>query len=131
MGYFKNKYHLEWIEKNCMYNTRAGLDAGTITLSEDMINAQYLLLFNSTEGTRFYKMLPGGPVAISSNDKRLKDVEGYKPSKPVYLAFRFTRQYVPGFENVDWSKQEFISYFKFDFKPHTVPLSELKKLLSK
>ncbi len=131
VGYFKNKYHLEWIEKNCMYNTRAGLDAGTITLSEDMINAQYLLLFNSTEGTRFYKMLPGGPVAISSNDKRLKEVEGYKPSKPVYLAFRFTRQYVPGFENVDWSKQEFISYFKFDFKPHTVPLSELKKLLSK
>ena len=131
VGYFRNKYHLEWIEKNGMYNTRAGLEVGTIALSEDMINAQYLLLFNPAVGTRFYKMLPGGPIAISSNDKRLKEVEGYKPSKPVYLAFRFKPQPAPVFENADWTRQEFISYFKFDFKPHTVPLSELKKLLSK
>ena len=90
-----------------------------------------MLLFNPKLGTRFYKLLPGGPIAIATNDKRLKDVEGYKPSKPVYLAFRFINQIVPEFEDYDWSKQEFISYLRTDFKPHTIPLSELKKLLKK
>ena len=131
VGYFKNIYQLNWIETNCMYNTRAGLDAGSIALSEDMINAKYLLLFNPNVGTRFYKLLSGGPIAITSNDKRLKEVEGYKPSKPVYLAFRFINQITPGFEDCDWSKQKFVSYLKTDFKPHTIPLIELKKLLKK
>lgn len=131
VGYFKNVYQLNWIETNCMYNTRAGLDAGSIALSEDMINAKYLLLFHPKVGTRFYKLLSGGPIAITSNDKRLKDVEGYKPSKSVYLAFRFINQVVLGFEDYDWSKQEFVSYLRTDFKPHTIPLNELKKLLKK
>jgi hypothetical protein len=131
VGFFKNQYQLEWIEKNGMYNTRAGLDSGSIALSEDMISAKYLLLFNPIVGTRFYRMKPGGPIAISSSDKRLKDVEGYKPSKPIYLAFRFEMKPVEGFEDYNWTNQSFISYFKINFKPHTIPLSELKKLLSK
>ena len=131
VGYFKNAYQLNWIETNCMYNARAGLDAGSIALSEDMINAKYLLLFHPKIGTRFYKLLPGGPIAIAANDKQLKEVEGYKPSKPVYLAFRFIKQIVPGFEDYDWNKQEFVSYLRPDFKPHTIPLSELKRLLKK
>lgn len=129
VGFFKNKYQLEWIERNEMYNTRAGLDAGSIALSEDMISAKYLLLFNPKIGTRFYRMKAGGPIAISSSDKRLKEVEGYKPSKPIYLAFRFETKPVEGFEEYDWSQQSFVSYLKINFKPHTIPLSELKKLL--
>lgn len=126
VGFFKNKYQLEWIEKNGMYNTRAGLDAGSIALSEDMISAKYLLLFNPIVGTRFYRMKAGGPIAISSSDKRLKEVEGYKPSKPIYLAFRFEVKPVEGFEDYDFTQQSFVSYLKINFKPHTIHLSELK-----
>ncbi len=131
IGYYRNPSHLNWIEVNGIYNTRAGLDKGSVALSEEMVKAKYLLLYNPTYGAKFYQLNGDGPIVITSSDKRLISVDGYKPSKDLYMAFKFTPNSVAGFEGYDWNKLDFISNIKVDFKPHTVSLSELKKLFNK
>ena len=61
VAYYKDQAQLEWIEKNHMYNIRAGSLQGSLNLDSQLINARYVLLHNDKEALPLCRLLKGGP----------------------------------------------------------------------
>ena len=60
VAYYKDERHLNWILKNHLYNMRAGEDKGSISLTNEIINARYLLLYHDENSTHFIKIKKEG-----------------------------------------------------------------------
>lgn len=61
VAYYKNREQLEWIEKNQMYNIRAGSLKGSLNLDSQLINARYILLHDDKNVLQLYRLIKGGP----------------------------------------------------------------------
>ena len=66
VAFYKDQAQLEWIEKNHMYNIRAGSLQGSLNLDSQLINARYVLLHNDKEALPLCRLLKGGPKIYTS-----------------------------------------------------------------
>ena len=56
IGYYKNEEHLNWILDSGLYNTRTGTQNGSLLLSKELLNTQYLLLHHGGKSSKFIKL---------------------------------------------------------------------------
>ena len=78
VAFYKDQAQLEWIEKNHMYNIRAGSLQGSLNLDSQLINARYVLLHNDKEALPLCRLLKGDEV----DEERER-----KSAKNIYLVF--------------------------------------------
>jgi predicted component of viral defense system (DUF524 family) len=76
IGYYKSKEQLDWILKNKLYNFRTGTDKGSLPLTNENINAKYLVLHGKNEliTTKIFQFKSIGPKILSQNDLIKKDI---------------------------------------------------------
>ncbi|AWW30724.1 hypothetical protein DN752_11640 [Echinicola strongylocentroti] len=70
VGYYKNADHLNWIKKNHLYNFRTGSRAGSLRLSHEVVNAEYLLLHSKGDNKtkELWRIKNKGPKIFSQRD---------------------------------------------------------------
>ena len=58
VGYCKSQFHLEWINRNLLYNFRMNSNRGTLKLNNESLNAKYLLIHMEGEqnSSRLYEI---------------------------------------------------------------------------
>ncbi|MEN9339745.1 MAG: hypothetical protein RIQ62_1057, partial [Bacteroidota bacterium] len=126
VGYYKDKTHLQWINKERLYNVRYG---DKYELSANEIGAQYLLLYSQgqTESSLFFK-LKNNKTKIYSKSELKNDLK-YKsnPSQEMYLVYQLEEECEKEFcnINIDLSKLEGLDE---DRKPRAISIAELMKL---
>lgn len=77
IAYYKSSRHLNWILENHKYNLRAGDDKGSIFVTNDLVNARYILLHNGKESTHFIKLLKKGPKVYTRAQLRKMGYPSY------------------------------------------------------
>lgn len=96
VGCYKSEEHLQWILDNGKYNIRCGgAREGAVELTDSLINAQYLLLYDLTDLSvkHIMKMTKKHPVVLS--DKMLEEM-GYPASAPgqMYMLYDVSEEMV-------------------------------------
>lgn len=129
VGFYKSKEQLEWILKNKCYNFRTGTDKGSLPLSNENVNAKYLILHTSGEliTNKIYQLKPYGPKILSKNDLIKK---GYSnPSGELYLVYDIEKEVSKDFQNVSIDIRN-LSKFESNrnsAKPFSATLTEVLK----
>lgn len=96
VGCYKSEEHLQWILDNGKYNIRCGgAREGAVELTDSLINAQYLLLYDLTDLSvkHIMKMTKKHPVVLS--DKMLEEM-GYPAPAPgqMYMLYDVSEEMV-------------------------------------
>lgn len=131
VGFYKSPEHLEWIEKNGLYNLRTGTERGSVRLKSNTINARYLLLHGrgEMETAHYYKLSPEGPTIFSKTDLLKKDYPTKDDDKDkIYLVFKIMKDPPEReFENLKIDIRELKGYQprRGSAEPFTVSLADL------
>lgn len=129
VGFYKSKAQLEWILNNNLYNFRTGTDKGSLPLSNENVNAKYLLLHGSDEliTNKIFQLKSSGPKILSQNNLIKK---GYpNPSGELYLVYEIEKEVSEDFQNVSIDIRN-LSKFENNrnsAKPLSVTLTEILK----
>lgn len=129
VGFYKSKEQLDWILKNNLYNFRTGTDKGSLPLSNDNINAKYLILHGEDEliTNRILKLKTSGPKILSQKNLISK---GYpNPSGELYLVYEIEKDVSEDFKNISIDLRN-ISKFESNrnsAKPLSISLTEILK----
>ncbi len=101
IGWYKDKAHLEWIQKSKRYNFRMGKTPGSLHLKPEVSGAAYLLLhsYRGATSSTLFQIVKAGP-RVWSKEQLVKDGYPSEPSQPFYLIY----DVVPadGFEGYEW-----------------------------
>jgi hypothetical protein len=129
VGFYKSKEQLEWILKNNLYNFRTGTDKGSLPLSNENINAKYLILHGSDEliTNKIFQLKTSGPKILSQNNLIKK---GYPdPTGELYLVYEIEKEVSEDFENVliDIRKLDKFESHRNSAKPMSATLTEILK----
>lgn len=106
LAYYKNKKHLDWILKSGLYNFRAGLSNGTLSLKA--ASASYLLLHHGSDKPILMRINVTGPIVITRRDLLKKGYPSESPSieksknDNIYLLFSI-EDADPEFSNYRWT----------------------------
>ncbi|HEU0125751.1 MAG TPA: DUF2357 domain-containing protein, partial [Flavobacterium sp.] len=129
VGFYKSKEQLNWIVKNNLYNFRTGTDKGSLPLSNENINARYLILHTSGEliTNKIYQLKPSGPRILSKNDLAKKSYPN--PSGELYLVYEIVKEVSEDFQNlsVDIRNLSTFESNRKSAKPFSIKLTELLK----
>lgn len=101
VAYYKDSEQLEWIEKNQMYNIRAGSLKGSLNLDSQLINARYILLHDDKNVLQLCRLIKGGPKIYTraelvkmgypkykkKNSDEIDEDRESKSAKNIYLVF--------------------------------------------
>lgn len=143
VGYSTSSDRFRWYEENKKYIFRMDGETGSLELSNDVVNAQYLLLRRKgeTHASDLYQIKSKGPKVFSSI---YLDTINYPPSKnpkEYYLAIDIEKVSDKEFENVSWDFKELEEYKTIQVNeknphskvglPFTVLLSNLMKSITK
>lgn len=96
VGCYKSEEHLQWILDNGKYNIRCGgAREGAVELTDSLINAQYLLLYDLTDLSvkHIMKMTKKHPVVLS--DKMLEEMDYPAPAPgQMYMLYDVSEEMV-------------------------------------
>jgi predicted component of viral defense system (DUF524 family) len=129
IGFYKSKEQLDWILKNNLYNFRTGTNKGSLPLSNENINAKYLILHGEDEliTNRILKLKTTGPKILSQKNLISK---GYpNPSGELYLVYEIEKDVSGDFKNISIDLRN-ISKFESNrnsAKPLSISLTEILK----
>ncbi|WP_308228061.1 DUF2357 domain-containing protein [uncultured Prevotella sp.] len=124
VAYYKNREQLEWIEKNQMYNIRAGSLKGSLNLDSQLINARYILLHDDKNVLQLCRLIKGGPKIYTraelvkmgypkyrkKNSNEIDEDRESKSAKNIYLVFSLIQR-----NGMLWVEKEMRQY-KWDVK---------------
>lgn len=139
VGYATSDERFHWYEENNRYIFRMDEEAGSLELTEEVVNAKYLLLRRSGQpfASDLFEIISRGPKVFSSTQlDRLKYPQSKRP-KDYYLAIEIKKTTAPEFENVRWDFRELEAYKEIQREvknpytkagmPFTVSLTALMK----
>ncbi len=129
VGFYKSKDQLEWILKNNLYNFRTGTDKGSLPLSNENVNAKYLILHGPAElqTNKIYQLKTLGPKILSQNDLIKK---GYpNPSGELYLVYEIEKDVSADFQNISIDIRNLTKFenHRNSAKPFSATLTEILK----
>jgi hypothetical protein len=129
VGFYKSKEQLDWILKNNLYNFRTGTDKGSLSLSNENVNATYLILHGSDEliTNKLFQLKNSGPKILSQNNLIKKNYPN--PSGELYLVYEIEKDVSEDFDNVSINLRK-LSKFENNrnsAKPISVTLTEVLK----
>jgi hypothetical protein len=130
VGFYKSSEHLDWIQKNNLYNTRVSDKDDLLNLTRGETEARLLLIrtFNETKTNRLLSIKKKGPRILSKQD--LID-KGYpsEPSQEYYLVYETEELEFPELEDSIWDVKKLDAYTSGPRSalPFSVTLSELIK----
>ena len=141
VGYCRDKENLSWYLKEGIYNFRMDDDSGSLALTNQVVNAKYLLIREAGNklASKVFKIISNGPkVLIGSNLKNL----GYKTDrlKDYYLVIHIDKELCNDFNSSQFDFTQLDEYKKIKIKhnpytaagtPFTITLSELMKVIVK
>ncbi len=110
VGYIKSKDHLEWINKNQLYNFRTDTDKGALKLNRESFNAKYLLLHagGDKSSNRLFTIVGNGfRVTKKSTLLRLNYPD---PRQDNYLVIEIEPCIDKEFESANWNFKELKRY---------------------
>ncbi len=134
IAYYKDKEHLNWIEREGLYNARAESRRGSLRLGPKETGAKYLLLHTEGETVsgKLYKIKETGPRIFSKQTLQKKRYPT-EPQQNFYLVYKLEENREPEFANRRWN----IAALN-DFRtgrgsglPFAVTLTELMKVVIK
>ncbi len=137
VGYCKDSENMEWYKKNGIYNFRMDDDNGSLSLTNQVVNAKYLLIReagNKLAGN-IYKIKSNGPKVLTAAS--ILNL-GYKTDKPkdYYLVIEIENELSKDFGVAQFNFTELDEYKKIKVKhnaytaagmPFTITLTELMK----
>jgi predicted component of viral defense system (DUF524 family) len=129
VGFYKSKEQLDWILKNNLYNFRTGTDKGSLPLSNENINAKYLILHGKDEliTNRIFQLKTTGTKILSQNDLIKK---GYpNPSGELYLVYEIEQEVSNDFQNISIDIRNLAKFenHRNSAKPFSATLTEVLK----
>jgi len=129
VGYYKSKKQLDWILHNNLYNFRTGTDKGSLKLTNEIINAKFLILHGHDEliTNKIYKLKPTGAKIMSQKDLINK---GYpNPSGEFYIVYDLEQEVSNDFKNIeiDIKKLDNFESFRNSAKPFSATLTQVLK----
>jgi len=129
VGFYKSKEQLNWILKNNLYNFRTGTDKGSLSLSNENVNAKYLILHGSGElnTNKIYQLKTSGPKIYSQTDLIRKEYP--QPKGELYLVYEIEKEVSEDFQNIsiDIRKLAKFESHRSSAKPFSVTLTEILK----
>ncbi len=129
VGFYKSKEQLDWILKNSLYNFRTGTDKGSLPLSNDTINAKYLILHGKDEliTDRIFQLKTTGPKILSQNDLIRKHYPN--PTGELYLVYEIEQEVSEEFQNISIDIRNLSKFesHRNSAKPFSATLTEVLK----
>tara|TARA_B110000211_G_C14088729_1_gene557915 strand:+ start:3564 stop:5948 length:2385 start_codon:yes stop_codon:yes gene_type:complete len=127
VGYCKSEAHLNWINHKLLYNFRMNSNRGALKLTQETLNAKYLLLHMNGDksSSRLFKIQK--PEYRVTHKNTLQRLNYPNPRQESYLIVKLEQCDAKEFENVSWNFKELKKY-KFGGDsgiPFTVSLPEL------
>ena len=130
IGYCKSSDHLNWINDKLLYNFRMNNNRGALKLTQETLNAKYLLLHMNGESSssRIYKIQK--PEYRVTNKSTLTRLSYPKPRKESYLVVKLEPCSDKEFENLSWNFKELknYKYGRASAIPFTASLPELMEV---
>lgn len=113
LGYVKDDKHLQWINKSGLYNFRAGMRNGSVSLNRNIVSSRYLLLHSQGKSIKFVRLSDEGPRVFRRSDL-LKN--GYPESKnehqkteDIYIVYKLDLEHIePEWEQYYWDMLDVI-----------------------
>jgi predicted component of viral defense system (DUF524 family) len=137
VGYCKDLDNLKWYEREGIYNFRMDDDNGSLALTNQVVNAKYLLVREAGNNlaNKIYKITSNGPKVLKGSS--LLDL-GYKTDKPkdYYLVIEIENESSKDFNSAQFNFTDLEEYKKIKNKynpytaagiPFTITLTELMK----
>lgn len=112
VGYATTNERYKWYEENNKYIFRMDEEIGSLELTNEVVNAKYLLLRRSreTNASDLYEIKSKGPKVYSTLQlNKLKYPQSKNP-KDYYLAIEIERVTAPEFHEVSWNFKELDEY---------------------
>ncbi len=139
VGYCKDSANINWYKNTGIYNFRMDDDKGSLSLENNVVNAQYLLIRESGKDTanKFFKIISKGPKVMQG--KLLPN--GYKTNKlkDYYLVIEIEKEESIDFNGASFNFKELEKFkeikattnnpYKAPAIPFAVSLSELYQVL--
>ena len=127
VGYCKSENHLDWINNRLLYNFRMNNNRGALKLTQETLNAKYLLLHmnRDSSSSRIYKIQKPEYRVTSKNT--LTRLDYPKPRQENYLVVQLEPCLDKEFENLSWNFKELNNYKsgRASAIPFTASLAEL------
>ncbi|NCP61561.1 MAG: hypothetical protein GW839_14900, partial [Flavobacteriales bacterium] len=129
VGFYKSKEQFDWILKNKLYNFRTGTNKGSLPLSNENVNAKYLILHGSDEliTNKFFQLNSSGPKILSQNNLIEK---GYpNPTGELYLVYEIENEVSDDFQNISIDVRNLSKFesHRNSAKPFIASLTEILK----
>ena len=141
VGYCKETENLNWYIKEGVYNFRMDDDNGSLALTNQVVNAKYLLIREAGNklASKIFKIISNGPKVLTG--ARLVDL-GYKSDrlKDYYLVVQIEKELCNDFKSSQFNFTELDEYKKIKNKynpytaagmPFTITLTELMRTVVK
>jgi predicted component of viral defense system (DUF524 family) len=132
VGYYKSTKHLEWIEKNLVYNIRYG---GKHIVNAQMLSSRFLVLYGdgSFQQTHIFEIDSNNGRLLNKSDLlQIKPIKyPSKPSSNHYFVFKLKEKIVLenfAFDQTDSIIVDKVKELKASFHPISISLSELAKI---
>lgn len=112
VGYAATSDRFNWYEANKKYIFRMDEEMGSLELSNEVVNAKYLLLRRRGEETAsdLYEIKSSGPKVYSNIFLDKLKYPKSKTPKEYYLAIEIEKVTVPEFKDVSWNFKELDEY---------------------
>lgn len=141
VGYCRDLENLSWYLKKGIYNFRMDDDNGSLALTNQVVNAKYLLIREAGNNlaSKIIKIISNGPKVLKGSN--LENL-GYKSDrlKDYYLVVEIEKELCNDFNSAHFNFKELDEYKKIKIKhnsftaagmPFTITLSELMKVIIK
>ena len=133
VAFYKDKIHLDWIQKTGLYNARAESDRGSLRLGLGESTARYVLLhsYNDTKSSILLRITEIGPRVFSKHYLKKKGYPGL-PKRDFYLVYKVSDDIEFEFENIKWdiSKLEKYKTDRGSGLPFSVTMTNLMKAVA-
>ncbi len=130
IGYCKSLEHLNWINKNGLYNFRMNTTRGTLRLEPETADADYILLHSEGELITgdIRRVIEKGPRVFSKD--KLLELDYPSPNDNNYLVFKVSNELETNFDNIEWDISKLTKYKsgRTSGIPITVSLLDLMKV---
>jgi len=112
VGYCTSMERFKWYEENNKYIFRMDEAKGSLELSNEVVNAKYLLLRKSgkNEASDLFRIISKGPKVFSNSQLEKLKYPSSKNPKEFYLVIEIERVSDKEFENVSWKFKELKKY---------------------
>ena len=133
VGYCKSEAHLDWINNKLLYNFRMNNNRGALKLTQETLNAKYLLLHmkGDKSSSKLFKIQK--PEYRVTSKKTLIRLDYPNPGQESYLVVKLEACLDKEFENVSWNFKKLHNYKigRASAIPFTASLPEFMKAKEK